>query len=156
VIADADVVGAWAERAGPFVANRPTLGVRLPATPGGRESIDTFVPGMIMTLDRALKAGARPDEIFWRLYARAEPHTTRREARSCESCHNDPEALGYGRGALQFAKVSPGIGRWVFASAMPAHPNDGLPADAWIPFIGARSDKVSTCDRSASTSNGAS
>jgi len=146
VIADADVVGAWTERAGPFVANLPTLGVRLPATPGGRESIDTFVPGMIMTLDRAMNAGAKPDEVFWRLYARAEPHTTRRESRTCESCHNDPEALGYGRGTLQFEKGSPGVGRWVFASTVPAQPNDGLPADAWIPFIGARSDKVSTRD----------
>ena len=145
-LAEADVTGAWTERAGPFVANAPTLGVRTAATAGGRESIDTFVPGMIMTLDRAMQAGAPPDVVAWRLYARAEPHTTRREARSCESCHNDPEALGYGRGSLRFERLGPGSGQWTFTPATAAQPADGLPADAWIPFLGTRSGTVSTRD----------
>jgi hypothetical protein len=143
-LADADVVGAWTERAGHFVANPPTLGLRRAATPGGRDSIDTFVPGMIMTLDRAMQAGAAPDVVFWRLFARIEPHTTRREARSCTSCHNDPEALGYGRGSLRFERVARGIGQWTFTPAAAALPNDGLPADAWIPFLGSRRGTVST------------
>jgi quinol-cytochrome oxidoreductase complex cytochrome b subunit len=146
VLADADVKGAWTEKAGPFVANAPTLGVRGAAMPGGKDSIDTFVPGMIMTVDRAMNGGEKPDVLFWRLYARIEPHTTRREARSCESCHSDPEALGYGRGVLRLEKVAPGVGRWLFAPAAPASPNDLLAADAWIPFLGTRSDKVSTTD----------
>lgn len=146
VLADADVTGAWIERAGPFVANAPTLGVRLATKAGERESIDTFTPGMIMTLDRAQQARAAPDVLFWRLYARVEPHTTRREARTCVSCHNDPEALGYGRGALRLERVARGAARWVFAPAAPAQPHDGLPADAWIPFLGERRDKVSTRD----------
>jgi Cytochrome b/b6/petB len=143
---DKDVVGAWTERAGPFVANAPTLGLRRSATPGGRESIDTFTPGMIMTVDRAMEAGAAPDVHFWRLFARVEPHTTRREARSCKSCHNDPDALGYGRGALRFERIASGLGRWTFAPAEAALPQDGLPADAWIPFLGSRSGTVSTRD----------
>lgn len=143
-LTDSDVVGSWTERAGPFVANAPTLGVRKAATPGGHDSIDTVSPGMIMTLDRNTQAGAQPDLRFWRLYARVEPHTTRREARSCRSCHNDPEALGYGRGKLRFERVAPGRGRWAYTPAAEPLPQDGLPADAWIPFLGARSDTVST------------
>ena len=72
----------------------PTLGVRRvdAASAVARDVIDTFVPGMVMTLDRNREAGEPSDIVFRRLYARIEPHTTRREARSCESCHNDPEA----------------------------------------------------------------
>ena len=102
---DKDVVGAWTERAGPFVANPPTLGLRRSATPGGRESIDAFAPGMIMTVDRAMQAGAAPDVLFWRLFARVEPHTTRREARSCKSCHNE-FAPGTGACHCKPAKVA--------------------------------------------------
>ena len=145
VLADADVKGAWTEKAGPFVANAPTLGVQRGGR-DGKETIETFVPGMIMTVDRATKVGASPDVLFWRLYARSEPHTTRRETRSCESCHNDPEALGYGRGNLRLEKTGPGTGRWMFAPAAAAHPGDGLPADAWIPFLGTRSGKESTTE----------
>ena len=91
-------------------------------------------------------SGAAPDVHFWRLFARVEPHTTRREARSCKSCHNDPDALGYGRGALRFERIASGLGRWTFAPAEAALPQDGLPADAWIPFLGSRSGTVSTRD----------
>ncbi len=34
--------------------------------------------------------------------APAQPHTVGREARSCESCHSDPKALGYGEGGGKF------------------------------------------------------
>lgn len=145
-LTDRDLVGSWTERAGPFVANAPTLGLRRAPAPGGRDSIDTVAPGMIMTVDRATQAGAQPDVLFWRLYARVEPHTTRREVRSCRSCHNDPEALGYGRGALRFEHVARGSGRWTFVPAAAARTEDGLPADAWIPFLGARTGTVSTRD----------
>jgi hypothetical protein len=146
-LAETYVKGSWEETAGPFFASPPTLGIRRgAAAAGGKEAIDTFVPGMIMTLDRAFREGDAPDVVFRRLYARIEPHTTRTEARSCESCHNDPEALGYGRGQLRLTRVSPGVARWVFAPAAPALPQDGLPADAWIPFLGTRTGMVSTRD----------
>jgi hypothetical protein len=139
-IDDADVRGAWKEQAGAFSAAPPTLGVRH-IEQGSREPrqvIDTFVPGMILTIERP---GSEP--LFRRLYARVEPHTTRRNARSCESCHNDPIALGYGAGKLSYA-VAGSRGRWRFTPAQPALPADGLPADAWIPFLGSRSGMVST------------
>jgi hypothetical protein len=34
----------------------------------------------------------------------------------------------------------------VFVPAAPALPQDGLPADAWIPFLGTRTGMVSTRD----------
>ena len=144
---DADVRGAWKEKAGPFVADPPTLGVRrIDAAPGagvGREVVETFVPGMILTIDLPRSAGRPPEQLFRRLYARIEPHTTRREARSCESCHNDPVAIGYGRGVLRYDRTAAG-GRWRFTPAAPALPGDGLPADAWVPFLGARTGTAST------------
>lgn len=145
-VADADVRGAWKEQGGPFVANGPTLGVRRVDRPGGRpEIIETFVPGMVMTLDRNRESGGPSDVVFRRLYARIEPHTTRREVRSCESCHNDPEAIGYGRGTLSFERTPAG-GRWRFTPAAPLLPADGVPADAWVPFLGTRTGMVSTRD----------
>ena len=145
LLADAEVPGAWIEQGGPFVANAPTLGVRsFDGTAGTEGVIETFTPGMVMTLDRAVEPGAR-DPVFRRLYARVEPHTTRREARSCASCHADPEALGYGRGQLELVRDGPGQGHWAFMPAEPAAP-DGLPADAWVPFLGSRTDRVSTRD----------
>ncbi len=36
--------------------------------------------------------------------APAQPHTVGREARSCESCHSDPKALGYGEGSGKFMR----------------------------------------------------
>jgi quinol-cytochrome oxidoreductase complex cytochrome b subunit len=146
-VADADVTGGWQETSGPFTAGPPTLGVRLlPVAARGRsEVIDTFVPGMILTIDRGGLPGAPPGPVFRRLFARIEPHTTRREARSCVSCHNDPVALGYGRGTMQYEPIAAG-GRWTFRPAAPLRPEDGLPADAWIPFLGGRTGMVSTRD----------
>ena len=144
---DADVKGAWKEESGPFSASLPTLGVRrVPAGSGARrELIETFVPGMILTIDRNREPGRPADPVFRRLYARIEPHTTRREARSCVSCHNDPAAIGYGRGELRYDRTAAG-GRWRFTPESPLLPDDGLPADAWIPFLRARGGMVSTRD----------
>lgn len=163
---DRDVKGAWIEKAGPFAATPPTLGVRLPGgSAAGRASsaggasnagtIDTFSPGMILTIERPASEGEPAATLFRRLYARVEPHATRREARSCESCHNDPIALGYGSGDLRY-EVTPAGGRWRFTpqaqveapkgTAPSAVLPDGLPADAWIPFLGERSGMLSTRD----------
>jgi hypothetical protein len=106
--------------------------------------VDTFVPGMIMDLDRNRTAGAAPDTVFRRLYARTFSHTITRAARSCESCHNDPVALGYGRGALRY-EIAGGTGRWTFTPAL-ARSRDGLPADAWTGFLQSRGGMVSTRD----------
>ena len=37
-------------------------------------------------------------------HAAVQPHTAGREARSCESCHNNPKALGYGISGGRFLK----------------------------------------------------
>jgi quinol-cytochrome oxidoreductase complex cytochrome b subunit len=146
-VSDKYVTGAWREKAGSFVANAPTLGVRRIDRPtaGRSEVVETFVPGMIMTLDRNRDPNKPSDVMFRRLYARIEPHTTRREVRSCESCHNNPEALGYGRGVLRLERTAAG-GRWAFTPGVAPLAQDGLPADAWIPFLGTRTDMVSTRD----------
>ncbi len=146
-LAGAEVRGEWNEAAGPFVAQPPTLGVRRLEQSGGarRDTIETFVPGMILTIDRPAQDGRPAGTLFRRLYARLEPHTTRREARSCRSCHNDPVALGYGRGELRFERAGR-AGRWRFSPASPPLPADGLPADAWIGFLGTREGLVATRD----------
>ncbi len=142
------VKGAWAESStGAFEATPPTLGIRADArdTAHPQGVVDTFIPGMILELDRNRSAGGTPDRVFHRLYARTFSHTITRASRSCESCHNDPVALGYGRGALRFAIVG-ATGRWQFTPARDRTAADGLPADAWIGFLQARSDMVSTRD----------
>jgi quinol-cytochrome oxidoreductase complex cytochrome b subunit len=144
---DDNVRGAWKEQSGPFAAEPPTLGVRRRTPRAGQspEVIDTFVPGMILTIDKPAAAGQPAATVFRRLYARIEPHTTRLEARSCKSCHNDPVAIGYGRGDLRLERLpGDGRGRWQFSPASERLPQDTLPADAWIPFLGTRTGMVST------------
>jgi hypothetical protein len=145
------VPGEWMESSVDFDAGPPTLGIRVAAGLGerGGEVVDTFTPGMIMTLDRNLKAGAPPDAVFRRLFAPISAHTTARQARSCESCHNDPLALGYGSGKLSFVVTAPAgpggrSGHWRFEPARPALPQDGLPEDAWTGFLTERKGMLST------------
>ena len=140
------VKGAWQESSGPFEAAPPTLGIRATPRDAARPHgvVDTFVPGMILSIDRNRTAGGAPDSVFRRLYARTFSHTISRAARSCESCHSDPVALGYGRGALRYV-VANGIGRWTFTPAL-ERLADGLPADAWTGFLQSRRGMVSTRD----------
>jgi hypothetical protein len=65
--------------------------------------------------------------------------------RSCESCHNEPVALGYGRGLLRDERSAAG-GRWTFQPDAPFLTEDGMTADAWIRTLGARAGTVSTRD----------
>jgi len=146
-IADADVVGGWKEKSGPFVSDLPTLGIRaISKKDGGHRSvIETFVPGMILSVDRPGKPGTPGDSLSHRLYARVEPHTTQQKSRSCKSCHNDPVAIGYGRGDLRYVRTTRG-GRWEFTPASQPLAFDGLPSDAWIPFLDTPKGMASTRD----------
>ncbi|GIK86718.1 MAG: cytochrome c [Betaproteobacteria bacterium] len=135
--------GTWNETAGPFEAAQPTLGVHRDAS--GREEVQTFVPGMVMTFDRNRGAQGPPDVVFRRLYAMTFAHTIRREARSCASCHRDPLALGYGRGTLRSVRTAQGAA-WRFVPDAAASPHDGLPADAWIGFLRGGTGMLSTRD----------
>jgi hypothetical protein len=127
--------GLWHEIGGDFRAEPPSLGVR-GRSPG---RIEPFVPGMILTLgtEPVDMARAFPPTLirqgrFERFFSPLEPHTTTRRGRSCASCHNDPLALGLGRGTLRLE--TEGRPRWVFEPELePAR--DGLPADAWTGFL---------------------
>ena len=142
-----ETTGTWVESSGPYEAVPPTLGVHLdprdPRRPNG--VVDTFVPGMILNLDRNRDAAKPADPVFRRLYARTFSHTIRREARSCQSCHNDPVALGYGQGTLRY-EIAGDVGRWRFTPTHAPLPADGLPADAWVGFMQTRHDMVATRD----------
>jgi hypothetical protein len=119
----------WLELVSDFRPEPPVLGVR---DSTGR--IEPFIPGMIMTLNRDPVPGDPADAVgtgsFHRLYAPSVPHTTAAAGRSCESCHLDPLALGFGRGKLELDDA----GEWVFEPTF-APARDGLPADAWTPFL---------------------
>jgi quinol-cytochrome oxidoreductase complex cytochrome b subunit len=130
--------GGWVEQSSEGVAELPALGV-IGSKSGGKSVIGTFVPGMIMTIDKnSFREGS--GKIFRRLYAPASAHTTTVKARTCVTCHNNPLALGYGRGILNYSIT----GKWTFDALYENNPVDGLPHDAWIPFLGERRDQATT------------
>jgi len=116
------VLGNWVEKGSDFLAEYPTLGI---VEKNGKKSIKTFVPGMIMHLKKDKK-----NNRFHRLFAPISAHTISSKGRSCNTCHNNPVALGYGRGDLIFTSK----GQWKFTPKYPLE-KDGLPKDAWIPFL---------------------
>ncbi|HEY3449787.1 MAG TPA: cytochrome b N-terminal domain-containing protein [Myxococcales bacterium] len=131
--------GAWVEFDAPPRIGPPALGV---LERGGRAEIVPFAPGMVLTLNgpetnpptplpSAAKDLVGPGTRHLRAYAPAVPHTTTRQGLSCETCHADPQVLGYGRGKLT-SKVEGGTRRWSFESAYETDRFDGKPADAWI------------------------
>jgi hypothetical protein len=133
--------GSWVEYTGRFDAKLPALGIR--TTSQGKEIIPV-VPGMILTIDRASYTKKAHDSLlFRRLFAPAAPHTTATKGRSCKSCHNNPVALGYGEGSLQYL-IKNGKGKWTFEPLFDSNPHDGLPEDAWTGFLQSRTGMVST------------
>jgi cytochrome c553 len=148
--------GAWVEYDGRPRMDAPALGV---LSRGGEPSVEPAAPGMIMTLNpprapspRELPATAGsllgPATRFVRAYALAVPHTTTRAGRSCASCHLDPFALGYGYGELSLASKE-GSSAWRFQPTYAPSRIDGLPADAWIPFLSAEGASGGVATRTA-------
>jgi len=131
--------GQWVEYAGEFIAGLPTLGVReLENGENNDKKIECAIPGMILTVDKNsyLSDDFKSfDEsvIFHRLFAPSSPHTIVKEGRSCKSCHNNPLAIGYGRGELNYI-IENNKGYWEFKPEYAPNKNDGLPEDAWIEF----------------------
>ena len=120
--------GKWIEKGSHFLAELPTLGIM--EMEGGRRSIETFVPGMIIQADPSDYPGAENKELrSARLFAPIEAHTTTKKARDCASCHLDPNTIGYGRGKLEYNFNTK---KWSFDPLYPAQKMDGLPEDAWI------------------------
>ncbi len=134
--------GSWVEYVGTYLALPPTLGVKTDTN--RNEEVVPVIPGMILTIDLSSWDKKLHDSLlFRRLYAPAAPHTTMAKGRSCRSCHNDPLALGYGKGMLKYV-IEGEQGRWHFVPEYKNNPHDGLPEDAWIPFLGYRGKNVST------------
>jgi hypothetical protein len=131
--------GTWIEHSTEGMAELPVLGINASDKTKKKGQVATFTPGMIMTIDKgSFKKGDKT--VFKRLYAPSSAHTTQREGRSCKSCHNDPLAIGYGRGKLIFSKE----GKWSFEPMFENSKYDGLPEDAWTGFLKERKDQAST------------
>jgi hypothetical protein len=127
------VPGQWKEYVAEFSSSQPAMGVR--ETKEGKH-IEPAIPGMIMTIDLNSFSGIEDEEnlLFHRLYAPNSPHTTTKEVRDCASCHSNSATLGYGNGTLDY-QIKNKKGTWVFTPEYALNPNDGLPEDAWIPFL---------------------
>ena len=126
---------SWIEYHGDFFAELPTLGIKVENINGVQKDIvETFIPGMIMTLDKSNYKDAIPELLFKRMFAPTVAHTIKSEGRSCKSCHNDPLALGFGRGKLDYV-VHNDVGRWIFEPKYTISEFDNLPEDAWTGFL---------------------
>ena len=115
--------GTWHERRWQIRTGPATLGKR------DAQTIDVFLPGMIMTL-------AHPDldtTRFIRRFAPIAPHTTGHSV-NCVDCHQSSTAVGLGSGRLQHTN-----GKLDFTPAMP-NLADELPADAWTGLQGKQTE----------------
>jgi hypothetical protein len=134
--------GKWVEHLGEFFAAPPTLGVVLDEEQV--RSIEAFIPGMIISIDKNEFPYSEDDDLlFHRLFAPVAPHTIQKVGRSCTSCHNNPLAIGYGRGELNYNTKGKN-GYWEFKSEYADTPEDGLPQDAWIGFLRSPSNPAAT------------
>jgi hypothetical protein len=132
--------GGWVEFVGLYLADLPSLGV----VEGDSREIGTFTPGMILTIDKSTFDRKIEDPmVFHRFYAPISSHTTSAKGRSCRSCHNNPLAIGYGHGTLDY-EIENGQGFWHFTPQYANNTNDGLPEDAWIPFLKEPDGRYST------------
>jgi hypothetical protein len=135
------MAGTWVEYAGVMNADPPALGVR---TRNSQREVVPVIPGMVLTVDAgSYPLGIRHDTLFRRLFAPTEAHTTTARGRSCRSCHNDPQALGLGKGSLTY-HTGGDTGRWTFVPQYARMPQDSLPEDAWTGFLQSRRGTVST------------
>ena len=131
--------GSWVEFVGEYNAHLPALGIRkIDST----EEVIPVVPGMVLTIDvGSFSKDIHDSLIFQRLFAPSAPHTTASKGRSCMSCHNNPVALGYGKGNLVY-KIINNKGYWSFNAHYNNNVNDGLPEDAWVGFLDDRAGQV--------------
>jgi len=130
LLSDKKTIGQWREYVSEFGASPPTMGVRVK---GNSKKIEPAIPGMIMSIDHSSFTDNTSDSTsFHRLYAPNAPHTIGKKARSCTSCHTNPMAIGYGKGTLTFNKKN---ANWTFRAFYDANVYDGLPEDAWMPFL---------------------
>lgn len=132
-----EITGSWVEFIGEFNAYAPTLGLR---DNDGVKEVIPVVPGMVLTIDiGSFDKQLHDSLIFHRLFAPASPHTTSSKGRDCKSCHFNPVALGYGEGEFIIEQD-----KLKFEAKYQNNPNDGLPEDSWIPFLGVPKNKYAT------------
>ncbi len=149
------ILGVWKEYKSELLAIPPALGVRLDKK-RKKEVVDTFIPGMILTIgglrdnkpDRSssLTRKNRRVDLFQRMFSPTFSHTITSNTRSCESCHQDPWSVGLGQGKIVYSAEDPSKKRSgvFFRSHQKLHPEDGLPRDAWTGFMINRTRRVST------------
>ena len=155
--AQAWVKGTWNETAGPFEAALPTLGVVSEGK--ARGTIDTFVPGMVMSFDRNKEAGSLPTSSS----AGSTPSSSRTRSGASRApagpATTTPWRWASARASLRY-EVSGKAGRWKFT---PEHEALAArrPARGCVDRVpeGARpawSRRARARGRSRSTSSGAS
>ncbi len=133
--------GSWVEYTGSYLAEAPALGIR---QTGKKKEVVPVIPGMILTIDLQSFTHQKKDAlIFHRLFAPVAPHTTSSKGRSCKSCHDNPVALGFGKGELKYV-IKGKRGFWHFYPTYENSIYDSLPEDAWTGFLKNRSGMVST------------
>ena len=141
MIKNKKIRGSWVEYIGTYTAKLPALGIR---TIENREEVIPVAPGMVLTIDKKSFSKNENDSlVFHRLFAPVAPHTTAAKGRSCQSCHNNPEALGFGEGELTYKTVK-GRGKWTFEPKYENDVHDNLSGDAWTGFLQNRTGVVST------------
>ncbi|NOZ21215.1 MAG: cytochrome C [Planctomycetes bacterium] len=88
---------------------RPILGMnkekRISPVTTGCQVMATFVDkgGNVTTLNKPFRSSMNT---YGLAMNPAQPHTVRHEARSCENCHTDPKALGYGIDGGRFGNLA--------------------------------------------------
>jgi len=140
LLSNKDIEGSWVEHAADFYVDYPVFGVKKDSK-SGKETIDTFIPGMIITIDKM--KNDKNKKIFKRLFAPTFSHTINKKGRSCKSCHNNSLALGYGKGELVY-QVNGKAGSWKFKPKYENLEDDNLPKDAWIGFLQTRNEISTT------------
>lgn len=145
LLANKEAKGEWLEFPKDLLAEPAVLGIRESKAANGiiKKIIEEFIPGMVLTIKKDKSQNGNP--IFKRLFAPGFSHTIRKQTRSCESCHNNPAAIGYGRGKLEY-KIKANVGLWSFTPKYSTIKYDGLPEDAWIGFLKERSYNSTTRD----------
>ncbi len=129
--------GRWIEERGHLLARQPALGVRLEC---GREVVETFIPGMILTID----TGRGKHRIFRRLYAPTAAHTTSAKGLECQACHLNGVALGLGEGLFSIKEDDVKQVTVSFHPLFQKRPEDGIAEDAWVGFLNEKEGMVST------------
>ncbi|MCX6170447.1 MAG: hypothetical protein NTX65_13965 [Ignavibacteriales bacterium] len=144
LLSNKEEAGEWLEHPKDLLPEPSTLGIRETNENGiTKKVVEEFIPGMVLTINKNKTKNEKP--IFKRLFAPGFSHTIVKNARSCESCHNNPLALGYGRGKLEY-KIFGNTGKWKFIPQYSIIKQDGLPEDAWIGFLKERSFNSTTRD----------